>query len=201
MSKKETPNEKTLEIVLLKKALSEIIADEVQNTIEEGQKEITIIEEKAELHGLHSVTLTKISQIYFAFKPDDDKYRFLNQLIKKSELLKSVDTILFCSVRGKNYVFLIELKSSERKKLAHKYKSARVLVDFIKSALKIYFDNNSLDTFQVKSVLLDTRATKKVTILNTKGEIYYHKGFGNRRRGETPIQVFTDESKMLYPNQ
>ncbi len=191
----------------LKEALFELINEDVLIDFDEQNNAIEIVElhEGRENYKpencdklLQSVATIGIKKEEFiiAFKPDEDKYRFLGDLIKtkkkgdknsRKSLKKSCDGIIFCEIDNQHYILAVELKSENPKDLQKKYKAVKLFLIFLNEILKMYY--NITREFIVINVLFDKNPQKgkpfflpipKQRVENK--EIYFRQGF--KRKNE-----------------
>ena len=163
----------------IKKALETLICEQVRINFDEEKKSIKIEEEQnTDSKQLRSVTIEEIDECFIAFKPDHPTHKPLGKFFNEiTDLNKACDAIIFCQIRNKNYVFSIELKSSETSEISTKFKNSQVFVGLINSILNVHFDIE--EDFEAINILFDRKTTnKKITKRKPKNVEYFHKGFG-----------------------
>jgi len=192
----------------LKEALFELIEENVLIDFDEKNDQnetIEIIEtnhqdndyktQKSKKQKLHSVKIVGIEKIIIAFKPDDKNYHFLGGLIKDKvkHIKKACDGIIFCKIKGQNYVLLVELKSDYKDGLQDKYKAGRLFITFLNEILKSYY--NIKENFMVINILFDTNPQKGKPMFlpvpnqrNEEVEIYVQQGFQKSEGNESRIR-------------
>jgi len=177
----------------LVEALEEIIIDDVWLYFDNIAKTLTIVEDdNVGVKGLKSVTIRGISEFYFGCKLDAGQFPFLNKLIRDGQLKKAVDAVLFCKVRRKNYIFLIEMESNDNKGVTLKFKSSRIFIDYLKSVFEHYYEDVSIEDFEIRSILFNKKVNKgkPVKVETPHDETFYHQGFANVSDNETRIEQF-----------
>lgn len=174
--------------------LKTLIHEETHITFDEQGKVITLLEsEDLKASALRSVTIKGIEEFYFALKLDHNKYKFLGTIFKDVKHIgKACDAVIFCRVKDRNYIFLIELKSQKADYVPEKIKSTKAFLDYLGSLLSKYYQLDLKGFIQV-SILFDRKANKgKPNLVEKDEEKYYHHGFKNPDN-EVRIRLFIEE--------
>ena len=183
--------------------LKEVIEKEVQIDFDENNHCLILKEEQSEgSKVLKSVcfklqndqhTKPKNYTFHFAFKLDDGRYKFLGQLFnaRLEDIRKAVDVVLFCEFMGKKYIFLVELKSNERKGFIYKFKSSKLFIKYLALYLSEYYKIDISD-FEFRSILFDRKVnTRKTVVVDYQNdEKFYHQGFNKPTNNEADIRNF-----------
>lgn len=163
----------------IKKALEALICEEVRINFNEEKKSIKIEEEQnTDSKQLRSVTIEGIDECFLAFKLDHPTNKFLGKLFNEiTDLNKACDAIIFCRIKGKNYIFSIELKSNESSDISKKFQSSQIFIGLINGILKVHF--NLEEDFTAINILFDRKISKKkpITKRKPKDVEYFHQGF------------------------
>lgn len=186
----------------LYEVLKDVIEDEVQIEFDEENHCLVLTEEqnkgskvlksvRFKLQYDHSKPKNYI--FHFAFKLDDERYKFLGQLFNRrlENIRKAVDAVVFCEFRNKKYIFLIEMKSSERKGFIQKFKSSRLFIKYLEYYLLEYHKIDISD-FGFRSILFDRKVnTRKIVKTDFQNdEKFYHQGFSRPTNNEADIRNF-----------
>ncbi len=174
--------------------LKDLIVEETHIVFDEQNKIITLFEEDLKASALRSVTIKGIEKCYFALKLDHNKYKFLGTIFEKEvkNIGKACDAVIFCRIKDRNYIFLIELKSKEADYVPEKIKSTKAFLDYLSSLLSKYYKLDLAEFTQI-SILFDRKPNKgKPNLVEKDEEKYYHHGF-KRPDNEVRITLFTGE--------
>lgn len=149
---------------------------------------------------LLSVTIEGVDEVYAAIKLDADRRDFLRPdgLIrscegeenqnKKHHAHKKCDYLIFCKVKTKNYVLLIEMKSSEVKQIPQKMKSTKAILAYFIELINSYYDYDELKDFKQICILFDTNTTRGIVKVERGNVIYKHQGFRKQQDGHTQMK-------------
>lgn len=148
---------------------------------------------------LLSVTIEGIDEVYAAIKLDADRRDFLRPdgLIrsregeenqnKKHHAHKKCDYLIFCKVKTKNYVLLVEMKSDEAKHIPEKMKSTQAILAYFVELIYLFY-NYDLSNFKQICILFDTNINKRITEIERGNVKYKHQGFGKQQVGRIQMK-------------
>lgn len=149
---------------------------------------------------LLSVTIEGIDEVYATIKLDADRRDFLrpNGLIRSCEseetenrkhhAHKKCDYLIFCKVKTKNYVLLVEMKSSEAKHIPEKMKSTKAIFAYFVELINLYYNYDELKDFKQICILFDTNINKRITEIERENVKYKHQGFGKQQVGRIQMK-------------
>ncbi len=171
--------------------LKMLMHQETHLVFDEQRKVITLLEsENLKASNLRSVTIKGIEEFYFALKLDREKHKFLGTLFNEvSNIRKACDAVIFCRIKDKKYIFLVELKSEDADHIPEKIKSTKAFLDYLNSIVSKYYQID-LHEFTRISILFDRKVNKgKPNLVEKRAEKYYHHGF-NKPDDEVRILQF-----------
>ncbi len=141
-------------------------------------------------YELQGVKLTGFSEFYGAIKLDVRDYLFTGNLIRSGELKRACDAIVFCKVRKKNCIFLIELKSNKTSGISQKFKNGYAFIEYLRKIFMSYY-NVDIKGFNIISVLFDRKVSSrsKPSERELSGIRFFHKGFG-KSVGKVDLRIY-----------
>lgn len=167
-------------------ALHLLLANECRWPIDSqlsANKKLKIKEENPN-STIQSVQLEGFDGPVLAFKMDHAEGK-ISPLLNESckDIHKGCDAVIFACVKGKNVIFICELKSGSPKGFTQQFKSSEAFLDYI-NALLIRFSDFSLRDFQRERILFSTQ---------NKGPVHSNRKFPQKIEKET-MSYFADTS-------
>jgi len=140
--------------------LKTILKDNIQININSNNIEI-YENQNVSSKSLKKVTITfeggNIDLLGIKYDEETIKHKYID--VSNKDLNKGVDAILFLKKDVTLFIFLIELKSTERKlkEVSYKYLASMSFLIYLESILKFQFEDKTLKNFQIQPILFSLK--------------------------------------------